>query len=445
MTAIAPQVTLPPGPARDEILRALQSEGAREIPEFLLDVTRRYGAFSSLDLAHKRYYLINDPDAIRDVLVTHARSFRKGRGTDAVHELLGNGIFSAEPPAHTTSRRMLQPAFHREHIENYATVMLAHAERTSLHLRSLQTVDIGREMRAHALRVGCDTLFSQAFEDGDDLIGTALTTVMESAAVGIFGRLHDRPTIERRQRFRSACARLHAIADGIISHRRALSGETPRDLLGLLFGARDEDGKPMADAHLRDEVLTMLLAAQESTALALTWTCWLLATHPRAQERLHQELDATQRQPWNAQTIRQLPYAAAVFKEGLRLFPPAWLLARRAREAVTIAGLQLPRGAAVYISPYVMQRSERCYENPQEFRPERWLDAPAMPPFTYFPFGSGARGCIGEAFAWMEGIITLATVARSTVLRARDATPLDLAPLLTLRPARPVLLEAHSR
>lgn len=437
---LAPSSAMP-GPPPEVAARHLGGHDLSNVPDFLCEVAQRYGAIASLELPHKRYYLVSDPEAIREVLVTKASAFRKGRGTDVLHEVLGHGLFTSEPPEHTVQRRLLQPAFHHERIAGFGLTMV---EQTQLLVSAWprgEAVDIGRAMRRLTLRIGAATLFSQTVDDCADAVGNALTEVMSRATVGIFGRLREQPSRQQLQRVRAARDRLHALADDLIAQRRKAPGDERADLFAMLVQARDENGAPLSDGQLRDEILTLLLAAQESTALALTWTCSLLASHPAMQTRLRQELQTVlSERSCTADDCSRLPYTTATFKEALRLFPPAWILGRRAIRPVRIADTNLPRGAAVYVSPYVVHRSARWYDEPLSFRPERWLADRDLPRFTYLPFGRGARGCIGESFAWMEGTIVLATILRRVVLRTVSDVPAGLAPLLTLRAAQPIQL-----
>ncbi|HTV72115.1 MAG TPA: cytochrome P450, partial [Candidatus Acidoferrales bacterium] len=325
-----------------------------------------------------------------------------------------------------------------------ARVMVEQTEALCAEWRQDNVVDAGRAMRRLALRIGGISLFSHAFDDYEDRVGAALTDVMSHATSGIFGRLSEQFTSERMRRFQAARATLHAVADELIAQRSRETSDEAHDLFDMLAGS-DECEALGARAELRDRVLTLLLAAQESTAIALTWALYLLASHPAVQSRLHDELDTVLGgRSCTVEDVRELPYTVAIFKEALRLFPPAWILGRRAREPVHVGGVSLPRGSAVYISPYVVHRDAHRYADALYFRPERWLQTPEPTAFSYLPFGRGARGCVGEPFAWMEGTIVLAVIASRFALSVVDDRPVPTSPLLTLRPARPIQLRVHA-
>jgi cytochrome P450 len=218
----------------------------------------------------------------------------------------------------------------------------------------------------------------------------------------------------------------------------------------MLLLARDDegDGGRMSDAQVRDEVMTMFLAGHETTANALAWTWYLLAQHPEVEQRLHEELDRMLggRIP-AADDAANLPYTRMVLAESMRLYPPAWAIGRRAVETFTIGGYTIPKGTVVLFSQYLLQRDARFFDRPDQFDPDRWLPGRQRdrPKFAYFPFGAGTRVCIGEPFAWMEGILVLATLARTWRLVALDTTPVPLQPVITLRPARPIRMRVLSR
>jgi len=237
-------------------------------------------------------------------------------------------------------------------------------------------------------------------------------------------------------RVKRAVRELDEIVDRIIRQRRA-SGEDTGDLLSMLMAARDEDGSGMTDRQLRDEILTFLLAGHETTAVSLSWTWYLLSQHPDVEQKLHQEL----RQVLDGRTpqledLSRLPYTDKVVKESMRLYPPAWSLARTVAKEIEIAGYRLPVGANVVMSPWILHRDPRFFEQPEQFNPGRWTPDAAqhLPKFAYFPFGGGPRLCIGASFAIMEANLLLATIAQRFQLRLVPGHPVDTLPSITLRP-----------
>jgi cytochrome P450 len=235
---------------------------------------------------------------------------------------------------------------------------------------------------------------------------------------------------------RHAVRDLDEIVYGIIAHHRAANRDSG-DLLSMLMQARDEDGSQMSDKQLRDEVLTFLLAGHETTALALTWTCYLLSQHPEIESKLHEELDCVLagRAPEFAD-LQKLPYTERVIKESMRLYPPAWSLARTVISDFELRGYKIPAGANVVMSQWIMHRHPSYFPEPEKFDPDRWLAdrAQKLPRFAYFPFGGGPRQCIGAAFAMMEATLLLATIAQSFRLRTLPGHPVATSPSFTLRP-----------
>jgi cytochrome P450 len=259
-------------------------------------------------------------------------------------------------------------------------------------------------------------------------------------------RIPDAIPIPGNLRYRSAVRRLDHVVHRIIGEHREHDGRG--DLLGLLMQARDEEGHAMTDEQLRDEAITILLAGHETTALALSWTCYLLSRHPSVAASLHQELYEVLggRSP-TAADLSRLRFTEMVVMEAMRLYPPAYALGREALRDCTIAGYQVPAGTSIFISPWVVHRDQRWFERPDEFLPERWAGnaAQRLPRFAYFPFGGGPRICIGNRFAMMEAVLMLASIARRFRLVLHDEKDIVLFPSITLRPANGLEMTVHRR
>jgi cytochrome P450 len=250
------------------------------------------------------------------------------------------------------------------------------------------------------------------------------------------------------RRFQKAGETLDATIYRIINERRQ-TGEDTGDLLSTLLLARDaeSDNTGMTDKQIRDETLTLFIAGHETTATALTWAWHLLASNPEAEAKMHRELDAVlgDREP-TFEDVPRLPYTSNVFGETMRLYPPAWAIGRMAVTDLEIGGYRVPQKSIVLLSPYTMHRSAKWWPEPEAFRPERWeVEESERPKFAYYPFGGGPRLCIGERFAWMEGVLILAALGRKWRFRRADDRPVELAPLLTLRPKGGLRLRAESR
>jgi cytochrome P450 len=245
--------------------------------------------------------------------------------------------------------------------------------------------------------------------------------------------------LPQNARFDQALSALDDIILRIIRQRRARGGGD--DLLGMFLEARDEDGAGLDDRELRDEVMTLFLAGHETTALALTYAFLLLSKHPDAEARLRAEIAALGERPATAEDLARLPYAHAVVLEAMRIYPPVWALGREATEELTLAGHRIPRGGQVWLAQWVNHRDPRYFDDPERFRPERWLDGleRRLPRFAYYPFGGGPRLCIGNAFATVEAVLLLVTLMRRLHIRVRLDRPLRLVPTVTLRPRDPVI------
>jgi cytochrome P450 len=331
--------------------------------------------------------------------------------------------------------------------------MAQRAEELALRWRDGSTVDVLDEMMGLTLVIVANTLFGATVDDEVEEIGSALTAVFEMFGFALmpFSELFDRVPIPTTIRLRRARARLDATIYRIIADRRR-SGRDHGDLLSMLLLAQDTgdegDGGSMDDVQLRDEATTLFVAGHETTSNALTWSWYALSGHPEAEARMHAELERVLggRRPESADLAR-LPYTRAVLAESMRLYPPVWGMGRRALADLTLAGYDIPRGSLVVVSPFITQRDARFFPDPELFRPERWLDEHAVerPRFAYFPFGGGARQCIGEQFAWMEGVLLLATLGQKWRLRLAPGHTVEFNPLITLRPKHGMRMTLHSR
>ena len=433
----------PPGPgARFLPVRGF-FEFRRDPLAALTRFRRAWGDVVHFRFAGRRFYLLSHPDLVQDVLVTRHRNFTKSIALQRARVLLGNGLLTSEGELHLRQRRLAQPAFHRDRVAAMAGTMAAYAERASDRWTAGREIDAGREMNRVTLAIAGKTLFDADVEAEADRIGGALTD-----ALSLFGRLTnpigpllDRLPLPGTIRFRRARARLDETILRIVAARRAAGGEDRGDLLSMLLSARDEegDGGGMDDAQLRDELLTLFLAGHETTANALAWTWHLLAQNSDVERKLHAEVDAVLagRVP-AADDFPRLEYTRRVLAESMRLYPPAWTLGREPKEDFEAGGFRVEGGHArvVLLSPWVIHRDERFYPDPERFDPERWTPQAeaSRPRYAYFPFGGGPRKCIGEGFAWMEGVLVLAAIARRWRLRHAASATVGRQPLITLRP-----------
>jgi cytochrome P450 len=446
---------VPPGPRGRDAWRFITSGGSpAQLLAFLEETARRYGAITSFRLGPMRVYLLDDAELIGDVLVTQQHRFRRDTGAALLRELVGDGLVTSDEPRHRQRRRLVQPAFHRARIAGYGATMVAEAERMARDWRASPSIDIGDEMIRLTLAIVGAALF------GADVRGESVAAIRDvlrrvaarasrvAPALDLIApalvALHRRFPGRSSYLFPRERHELDALLLPIIERRRAENVDRG-DLLSMLLRARDDDGATLDDSDVRNEVVTFVLAGHETTAIALLWTWYLLAQHPAAEARLHDELDRVLGE--RAPTVDDLPrlsYTTNVFTEAMRLYPPAAAFGRRATETVELGGYSIPRGARIFLSPYVTHRNPRYFAQPSAFVPERW-ESLSVPKFAYFPFGAGAKMCIGEPFARLEGVLVLATLARHWRLRLFDEAPVGIASLGALRPDRPIVMEPIPR
>ena len=442
----------PPGP-RSRYLGEFALAVTRRPLEFLPALARDYGDIAGFHIGRQPIVLLSHPDQIRDVLVTHGRQFHKGRGLERAKVLLGEGLLTSEDDFHLRQRRLAQPAFHRARIAAYGEVMASYAERRGDQWRDGQTLDISREMAAYTLAVVGKTLFDADIEREAHEIGEALGAAIAAFNFSVLplGELLLKLPLPASRRFRRGRERLDATIYGMIAERRR-SGDDRGDLLSMLLLAHDTegDGSGMSDRQLRDEVMTLLLAGHETTANLLTWSFYLLSQYPDAEARLHAELDSLGDAPLSVHDVVRLPYARAVIAETMRLYPPAWIVGRRALTEYDVGGFKVPARAILLMSQWIVHRDARWWPHPECFQPERWLPggsalAPSRPKFSYFPFGAGTRVCIGEQFAWMEGTLALAAFARRWRLRLVAGHHVVPQPIITLRARHGMPMVTYAR
>jgi cytochrome P450 len=391
-------------------------------------------------LGHLRVYLANNPKFIEEVLVEKSRHFIKHFALRMNPGILGKGLLTSESDFWLRQRRLIQPAFARNRLAAYGPPMVAAAERVLDEWTPGDTRDIANEMSRITLDITAKALFDADAHESAGEVRDALKYMLDSFLVRFNRFLLPIPLwvpTPRNLAMRGALRRLDRIIYGYIRQRRQC-GEDKGDLLSILLHARDEDdGKGMTDQQVRDEAMTLFLAGHETTALALSWTWYLLATNPAAERYLVAELRSVLngRTPTGADLPR-LRYAEAVMTESMRLRPPVYAFGREALDDCEIGGYHVPRKTTILMSQWVVQRDPRWFPEPEKFLPERWLDdrAQRVPKYAYFPFGGGQRLCIGNTFALMETVLVLATIAqryRFTLAEGHEVVPQAT---FTLRP-----------
>jgi cytochrome P450 len=441
----------PAGPSTLSAFGGLASSGSLvRVPAFLERVARDFGPIASWRMPQARFWFIDEPALIEQILTASGYDVIKGRGVRRMRRLLGEGLLTSDEPLHLRQRRLVQPAFHRERVAGYAATMIDAARGAAERLEDGETVAIDALMNRLALRIAAATLFSADVDDDADAIGHALNETMAlfPASLGPFGELLDHlPWHPATRRFTAARAALDTVIYRMIEERRRDAVDRG-DLLSILLTVRDEDGAPMPVELVRDEALTLLLAGHETTANALAWTWDALARNPEVEDRLHAELDAVLggRDPVPDDYPR-LTFTRDVVAESMRLRPPAWILGRRVIRPIRLGEWDVPAGSVVLTSQLVTHVNPRFWTEPTAFRPERWSngETEGLPRFAYFPFGGGNRVCIGESFAWTEAVLVLATLARRVRFRGLNPARVPIDPLVTLRPGRPIQMRAEFR
>ena len=430
---------------------------------------KTFGPISKYRFMGTYIVFVNDPRYIREILINQGGSFVKERTLQRMKILLGEGLITSDDPIHMRQRKMMAPAFHRQRIMGYANAIVAITAGSMAFWRDGATVDANASMMVLSLEIIARTLFDTEVTEQIRGINDDTNAIMR-----LYNFLVAFPKLENFLhlplpgvvQFRRSLARLDAVVDAMIRTRREEMvdgrGQERGDLLSLLVASRyeaDEEGVAagtpalgMTDRQIRDEVLTIFLAGYETVANALTWTWYLLSQNPEAEARMHRELDevlgtGTERRTPSLESYGHLQYTEQVFAEAMRLYPPAWAMGRKSTEVVTLGEYSIPPGAHFFFSQYVMHRSEEFFPDPLRFDPDRFTPErkAARDRFTYFPFGAGGRQCIGESFAWMEGVLVLATIGQRWRLRfAGDEAPVPQA-RITLRPRGVVRMRLEAR
>ena len=417
---------------------------------FVARAAHEHGDVVRYTMGGRHVYLLVHPERIKELLVTRQHDFVKGRGLEWAKRFLGEGLLTSEGELHTRQRRLSQPAFHTKRLPGYARAMTEHALDRRQRWKDGETLDLHAEMMALTLAIAGKTLFDADVEGEAAEIGASLATLMgQFSRFSLpYGALLEKLPLRSNREQARARERLDATIYRIIAERRRDSRDRG-DLLSMLMAARDEqDGAGMSDKQLRDEAITLFLAGHETTANMLAWTFHCLAQNQAAERRLHEELErALAGRIPELQDLPALAFVERVLAETMRLYPPAWILGRRALREVELGGYRIPKDAYVLASPYATQRDPRFFPDPLRFDPDRFTPEAkaARHKFAYFPFGGGARQCIGEGFAWMEGTLLLAVLAQRFRLRPAPDARVVPQPLITLRPRYGMKMRAEAR
>ena len=421
-------------------------------PLALFQRAREHGDVVRIRFGPFRVYVLNSPSAIRQALVGEARKLSKGLNFGRARRLIGSGLVMSEGESHHRQRRLMQPAFHRTEIARYVGTMRDVAVPRISAWPDGGTLAFDREMRSITLTVLARTLLSSDIgADAIDEIERLLRVLLsELVARGISANVPGLAWVPTRsnRRFSAANRRLRALLTDVIDVYRRV-GADHGDLISILMRARDDDtGAGMTNEQLRDEATTLVIAGSETTGNTIAWACYLLAQHPRIQERLQQEVDfvLAGADP-DYETLSRLPFTRAVITETLRLYSPVWILPRRALVDVELGGHLLRAGSRIFFSPYALNRDARLHRDPDRFDPDRWATDYSKSDMraTFFPFGQGIRNCIGEGFAWTESTLLLSVIAAHWQLRLADGAAVHPTVSSTLVPSELPIIVTRRR
>jgi cytochrome P450 len=406
---------------------------------FLKGLGDQYGDLAFFKVSGQGILLVNNPDYISEILVVQQANFTKSRLLQRARVLVGDGLLTSEGAFHMRQRRLVQPAFHHNQLIKYADMMTTLAIRTRNWWSHGDPVNVAEQMMKLTLTIVGMTLFSADIEDEASDIGHALTDGLKTFDTLLlpFSKLWLKLPTPAARRFHNALRRLNEVVYELIRERRR-SVVQKSDLLSMMLAAVDEEGGgTMTDEQVRDEIMTLLLAGHETTANALTWVWYLLATNPECEAKLHDEIDSVLGgRRAGFEDLPRLRYTEMVFAETLRLFPPFWCIGRISLNPFILGDREIPAETVCVLSPYVTQRDSRFYPQPERFDPERWNPEKktSRPKLVYYPFGGGGRLCVGERFAWMESVLAIVAVAQKWKLRVAPGFEVKPKPLVTLRP-----------
>src|SRR5919198_1846233 len=454
-------IQYPPGP-HSILPNKLLREFINNPIKTLMEIAHTYGDIAHFKFGRQHVYLLNNPQYIEDILIRNYKTFIKSRGLQVSKRLLGEGLVTSEGAYHDRQRRIIQPAFHPNFIKKYGEIMTSFAVSMCERWEDGITLDIHKQMiNVTSAIISKAVLGSNINSEEGDEVGDALLVCAEyfNRLLMPFGELIEKiPILPINKGFQRSKKKLDSIVYNMIKQHRENESKnlSDTDLLYSLLQAQDTEAgiERMTDLQLRDEVMTIFLAGHETTANALTWTFYLLSQHPTVEAKLYEELytvlgndkrddnsgsSSSSKINTRIPTIEDVPkleYTEKIFRESMRMYPPAWTIGRQAITDYKVDKYVIPAGSIILMSQYVMHHNPRYFSDPDNFYPNRWTKETKLhlPRFSYFPFGGGIRGCVGEPFAWMEGILLIATICQQWKMHHDASHKVELKPLITLRP-----------
>jgi cytochrome P450 len=463
----SPSSKYPPGP-HSILPNKIMRDFIRDPLKILMNIAYTYGDIAHFYFGRQHVYLINNPYLIEEILIRNSKNCIKSKGLQISKRLLGEGLVTSEGEHHDRQRKIIQPAFHPNLIKKYGEIMTSYAENMCQQWEDGIVLDIHKEMiKVTSSIISKAVLGSEIKTEEGDQIGDALLTCAEyfnRLLTPLGGFIEKIPVLRNNKDFLDAKKKLDSIVYNMIREHRDNESKVDvaqhADLLYTLLQSQDPESgiERMSNAQLRDEVMTIFLAGHETTANALTWTFYLLSQNSQVESKLYEELcfvlnndkddnsNGKMRIP-NFKDVPKLEYTEKVLREAMRLYPPAWTIGRQVIKEFILDKYTIPVGSIILMSQYVMHRNPLYFSDPELFYPDRWTKEAKLhlPRFSYFPFGGGIRGCVGESFAWMEGILLIATFCRQWKMHHDTNHKVELKPLITLRPKYGMNLKLEHR
>jgi len=414
---------------------------------YLTRAARKHGDVVHLKIGRKSDFLLNRPDLVRAALLDHEKNLRRCVNRP-LRRLLGTGLLTCRSERHKQQRALLQPIFTRERIVALGDVMVGQTTRWAKKWHEGATVDMAEEMTELAMSITAKALFNVDLSSKSAELRDTLATLLQATRfknLVVTSKQFEKLSLPFHRRFARAEEKLDTEIDAMIAERQNGACDAP-DLLSTMLRLRRQSRIGLTDEKMRDQILTFFTVGHETTATGLMWTWYLLSENLEVAKKLYSEVDHVLRDRLpSGPDCDRLQYTRMVFAESMRLYPPIWLMTRRAVRDVKISDLVIRNGSYVHLSPFVMHRDPRYFPDPERFDPERWTPeaAATRPKFSYFPFGGGPLQCIGEGFAWTEGILVISTLARKWQMRLVPGHRIELDPHITLRSryGMPMILE----
>lgn len=451
----AVQKPLPPEPKEKHWLFG-SGYGLREKPHQVIQgLVAKYGDIFSLTLPFTRLAVAASPEYARYVLLDNNKNYRKSLAYELIALLLGNGLLTSEGEFWKKQRKLIQPAFHKRKLDELTAMMVqrteAEVEALRKHEETGEYFDVTHLTTQLTLDIISKAIFSSGIDDKAEFVADKITQLNLTATEKLNSpiRLPQYIPTPTNLREKKTIAALDEVIYNIINQRKA-SGESKSDLLSMLLDARDEEtGEGMDPKQLRDEIMTIFIAGNETTANALAWVFYLLSQHPEVEQKMCAEVDEKMKSISRIDftNVNSFVYVKQVIEESMRLYPPAWMVGRRNYEDDEIGGYRIIKNTNVLVPIYYLHRSEKYWTDPEVFNPDRFAPEKrnSIDRFVYMPFGGGPRFCIGNNFALLEMQIIVALFYSKYTFRLKPGFVVEPEPLITMRPKYGMMMKVVKR